>query len=130
MRNHKKILIVDPSTVFRRTLKEVVQTVQPDVEVLETADAERAVRLLRDDSPDVVFVDIALSRANGLQLVATMRNMVPDSRIVVLTSHDSKEHEKASLQKGANWFLSKERSGGMRLIHVINTAIAQDCGNA
>jgi DNA-binding NarL/FixJ family response regulator len=130
MLNHKKILIADPSSIFRRTLKEVVQASQPGIDVLEADNVERAVHMLKDDMPDVVFVDIALSTENGLQLIATMRDMVPDSRIVVLTSHDSAEHEMATMEKGADWFLSKERSGGMRLINVINTAIGHNGENA
>jgi DNA-binding NarL/FixJ family response regulator len=126
MLNHKKILIADPSSVFRRTLKDVVKASQPGIDFLEAGSTERAVHLLKDDPPDVVFVDIALSTKNGPQLIATMRDMVPDSRIVVLTSHDSVEHEMASMEKGADWFLSKERSGGMRLIDVINTAIGHN----
>jgi CheY-like chemotaxis protein len=43
--------------------------------------------------------------------------------IIVLTNHDSAEHEKAALQKGADHFLSKEHSGGLRLLDVIQKSI-------
>jgi DNA-binding NarL/FixJ family response regulator len=52
--------------------------------------------------------------------------MLPESRVVVLTSHDSAEHEAASIKQGADYFLSKEHSGGLRLIDVIRTTIRQN----
>jgi DNA-binding NarL/FixJ family response regulator len=93
------------------------------VNVAEAGTIGQAEDILKDEAPDVVFLDIALPRGNGVQFIASIRAMVPDSRIVVLTSHDSTEYREASLQKGADIFLSKERSGGLRLIDVIHATI-------
>jgi len=126
MLERKKILIVDKSPIFRRTLKEVIQTGETYVDVSEANDAGQAEAILKKDPPDVVFLDIALPRDNGIEFIASIKDMIPKSRIVVLTSHDSAEHEAASIQKGADYFLSKERSGGLRLIDVIHTAIRKN----
>ena len=126
MLNHNKVLILDPSPIFRRTLKEVIQTSETLVDVREAENTDQAENILKNDPPDVVFFDIALPRDNGIEFIASIKGMVPESRIVVLTSHDSAEHEAASIQKGANYFLSKERSGGLRLIDVIHTTIRQN----
>ena len=126
MLNHKKVLILDPSPIFRRTLKEVIQTSEMHVDIREAENTDQAENILKNDPPDVVFFDIALPRDNGIEFIASIKGMVPESRIVVLTSHDSAEHEAASIQKGANYFLSKERSGGLRLIDVIHTTIRQN----
>jgi DNA-binding NarL/FixJ family response regulator len=123
MLERKKVLIVDPSPIFRRTLKDVIQTSETLVNVAEAGTIGQAEDILKDEAPDVVFLDIALPRGNGVQFIASIRAMVPDSRIVVLTSHDSTEYREASLQKGADIFLSKERSGGLRLIDVIHATI-------
>lgn len=123
MMNYKKILIFDPSPIFRRTLKEVIQTSETLVDVSEAQTADQAKEMLKNQSPDVVFFDIALPRGNGIGFIATIKEMAPDSLVVVLTSHDSNEHEEAALQNGADFFLSKEGAGGLRLLDVIHRAV-------
>lgn len=123
MFERNKVLILDPSPIFRRTLKEVIQTSEPLVDVREAENADQAENILKNDPPDVVFFDIALPRGNGIEFIASIKGMLPESRVVVLTSHDSAEHEAASIEQGADYFLSKERSGGLRLIDVIRTTI-------
>lgn len=123
MLKRKKVLILDPSPIFRRTLKEVIQTSETHVDIREARNTDQAENILKNDPPDVVFFDIALPRDNGIEFIASIKGMVPESRIVVLTSHDSAEHEAASIKQGADYFLSKERSGGLRLIDVIHTTI-------
>ncbi len=119
----KKVLILDQSAIFRKTLKEVVQTSETHVQVKEADNAAQARAIMKTDPMDVVFLDIALPRENGIAFIAAIKAMLPESRIVVLTSHDSAEHEAASIENGADHFLSKERSGGLRLIDAIHTAL-------
>ena len=126
MLNRKKVLILDPSPIFRRTLKEVIRTSETRVDIREADNAGQAKNILKNDPPDVVFFDIALPRDNGIAFIASIKGMLPQSRVVVLTSHDSAEHEAASIEQGADYFLSKERSGGLRLIDVIRSTIRQN----
>jgi DNA-binding NarL/FixJ family response regulator len=123
MFNRQKILLVDPSAIFRRTLKEVIETNETFVEVLEAESSDQAESMMARKTPDVVFMDIALPQNDGIPFIASIRRIAPKARIVVLTSHDSEEHEDASLTQGADFFLSKERSGGLRLIDVIHETI-------
>ncbi len=123
MSDRKRALIIDQSSIFRRTLKEVIQTSEPHVDVTEAPNADLALGILRNQSPDVVFLDIALPRGNGIEFIRRIKGITPDTRIVVLTSHDSTEQKEASLQQGADVFLSKERSVGLRLIDVIHSTL-------
>lgn len=125
MINRKKILIIDPYPVFRRTLKEVIRERETHVDIIEAEHADQAKGILKNKPPQVVFMDIALPRNNGIQLIESIRGMAPNTQIVVLTNHDSAEHKEAALQKGADYFLSKERSGGLCLLDVINKTIRQ-----
>ena len=126
MTTFRKVLILDQSPIFRRTLKEVIQTSETEVEIKEADSAAQARALLQTDPVDVVFFDIALSRENGLAFIADIKAMLPDSHIVVLTCYDSAEYEAASLENGADYFLSKERSGGLRLLDVIHAALRRN----
>ena len=123
MSDPQKILILDPSPIFSNTLKEVIQTSESHVEVTEANDTVQAEAILENDAVDVVFLDIAFPQDNGIQFISAIKRMAPDARIVVLSSHDSTEYKEASIRKGADYFLSKERSGGLRLLDVIHEAV-------
>lgn len=123
MSKRHKILILDPSPIFRSTLKEVIRARQFQVEVAEAGDTEKARDILNNQPTDVVFLDIAFPGNNGISFIADIKRMVPQVCVVVLSSHDSAEYKEASIQKGADYFLSKDRSGGLRLLDVIDEAI-------
>jgi len=123
MSRRQKILIIDPSPIFRSTLKEVIQTTQTFVEIDESGDAEQAEDILNQRPADVVFLDIALPGTNGILFIGRIKRLVPWACVVVLSSHDSADYKEASIQKGADYFLSKDRSAGLRLLDVIDEAI-------
>lgn len=125
MADSKSVLIIDQSSIFRHTLKEVIQTSEPHVDVSEAPNGDLALRILQNQSPDVIFLDIALPRGNGIEFIRRIKGITPDTVIVVLTSHDSTEHKEASLQQGADFFLSKERAVGLRLIDVIHSTLCK-----
>jgi DNA-binding NarL/FixJ family response regulator len=124
MDDSKKALIIDKSPIFRRILKEVIQASEPHVVVTQAPDADQALRVLKDESQDVVFLDIVLAGGNGIEFIGRIKDMLPDTRIVVVTGHDSVEHKEASLQFGADFFLSKERAVGLPLIEVIHQTLS------
>lgn len=128
MADRKKALIIDQSPVFRRTLKEVIQTSEPHVVVNQAPNADQALNILNNESQDVVFMDIVLPSGKGIEFIGHIKDILPDARIVVLTSHDSAEHEEASRQYGADFFLSKERAVGLPLIDVIHTTLSKHAG--
>ena len=123
MTDPQKILILDPSPIFSGTLKEVIQTSENHVEVTEASSIVQAEAILKKQTVDVVFLDIAFPQDNGIQFIAAIKRMAPEACVVVLSSHDSTEYKEASIRRGANFFLSKERSGGLRLLDVIHEAV-------
>ena len=123
MQDRQHILIVDPSPIFRRTLKEVIQGTKAHVSVSEADSTDQAETHLKRKSPDVIFLDIAFPDNNGIQFISAIKRIAPDTRVVVLSSYDSAEYKEASIQNGADYFLSKERSGGLRLLDVIHDAV-------
>jgi DNA-binding NarL/FixJ family response regulator len=92
----------------------------PATMVLPSAATTQA---LISESPDVVFLDIALPQGNGIEFIRRIKRITPDTRIVVLTSHDSTEQKEASFKQGAEVFLSKESTVGLRLIDVIHSTL-------
>lgn len=109
--------------MFSDTLKTVIETSQSHVAVTAVTQADQAESVLRRGAVDAVFLDIALPDGNGIVFIGTIKRLAPDACIVVLSSYDSMEYKHASLGEGADYFLSKERSGGLRLLHVIDRSV-------
>ena len=96
----KKALLIDPSPIFRHTLKAVIRIREPQVDVSEAVTVSQAKDKLQRHTYDAIFIDIALSNKNGIEFVARVKNENPHSCIVVLTDHDSAETRKGIPGKG------------------------------
>jgi DNA-binding NarL/FixJ family response regulator len=129
MANSKKVLILDPSPFFRSTIRKVLQTIETQLYVSEAKNTTEAEHILNIEQPDVMFMDIALPNNDGVPFLETVKSRYPDVCLIVLTSHDSIEYQKASLLRGANYFLSKERSSRLHLREIINSTILKENAN-
>lgn len=102
-----KILIVEDNATFRKSLKELLHTRFPSMEIEEAGDGEKALRKIRAVVPDIIFMDIKLPGENGLQITKKVKAKYPEISIIILTYYDLPEHREAAFQCGANHFLSK-----------------------
>ena len=70
MESKKKLLIADADESFRSILMDAMRD-EADMEVLAaTGDGEEALRLVRELSPDVLLMDMVLSRMDGLEVLS------------------------------------------------------------
>jgi DNA-binding NarL/FixJ family response regulator len=119
----KKVLLIDPSPIFGDTLKKVIQTHLPYVEVLHTTNPDRLDSLLESESPDVVFLDICIFPKNVVQHIRSMKRRLPRGQVIVLTIHDSDEHQAAAIAGGADCFISKNHAAGSHLVDFVQAAL-------
>ena len=94
------VLIVVGSPLMRATLKAAILRMGHHV-VGEALDSQEAVRLYHNEKPDVVAVDIALPRIDGLQLLERLREMDPAVRIIVCTGEARRDIVMKAFQQGA-----------------------------
>jgi len=113
------VIIVDPHPVFRRTLNKMIRDRIPEAYIFEADDFDRAHAIIRNQSPDIFFLDITIFPKNGIEYIRTLKNELPETVIVVLTTHDSAEHETAVLTYGADYFFSKTDSSILNLVNTI-----------
>ena len=106
-----RLLLVDDDAGFRSTLKALLEQ-QADAEVLgEAGSGEEAIRLTGDLRPDVVLMDLAMPRMNGLEATRRLKKRWPDLAVVVLTVHDEEVYRRTALAAGATAFLQKKMLG-------------------
>jgi len=106
-----RLLLVDDDTGFRATLRQLLEQ-RADVEVLgEAGNGEEAVQLTNDLHPDVVLMDLAMPRMNGVEATRQLKRRRPDLAVIILTVHDEDVYRRTALAAGAAAFLEKKMLG-------------------
>lgn len=106
-----KVMIVEDYKLTRVGLRCALNN-HEDIEVINEAEnAEDALKMIEQKSPDVVIMDLGLPDMNGLE--ATMKIMEnntnkKDIKVIILTSHDREEEVMASLGAGATGYCMKD----------------------
>jgi DNA-binding NarL/FixJ family response regulator len=101
------VLVVDDHALFADALQARLLR-EPDlrpVSVAYTMDAARA--QVAGRVPDVAVLDVALDAASGIDLAAHLRQVAPESRVIMLTGSSSAESVLYALRRGARAWLSK-----------------------
>lgn len=102
------VLVADDHRLFRQGLVSLMKTRPELVRVVGEAETGReAVTLTRRLHPDVVLMDIAMPDGDGLQATQTIRQMMPDVAVVMLTASELDEHLYQAVRMGAAGYLLK-----------------------
>ncbi|MEV7803801.1 response regulator [Microbispora sp. NPDC088329] len=102
-----RVLVVDDQAVVRDGLV-LLLGLLPDIEVVGSApDGETALRLVADERPDVVLMDLRMPRMDGVEATRRIRTGFPGTQVVVLTTYTDDESVFAALRAGARGFLTK-----------------------
>lgn len=100
-----RLILIEDLVRVRTALRALLQQ-EPGFDVVgEAGDGETALALTRRDCPDVIVMDLALPKINGLEIIRTLRQEGCSARIVVLTIHSEMRAEAEGA--GADLFLEK-----------------------
>jgi NarL family two-component system response regulator LiaR len=103
-----RILIAEDENVVREGLAAILSFAQ-DLEVVGLAeDGIRAVELVKKNKPDVVLLDLAMPRQDGLTTIPLIVDLAPNSRILVLTSFAEGDMVYQAIKAGALGYMLKD----------------------
>jgi DNA-binding NarL/FixJ family response regulator len=101
------VLLCDDAPGFRALLRYALED-DPDVVVVgEAGDGEAGLRAIADLRPDIVLLDIAMPRLQGLDAITAMRARSPATRIVALSGFTAEEMAARALGCGAHAYVEK-----------------------
>jgi len=110
MKSPIRILIVDDQSLFREGLRTLL-SVQPDFEVVgEASNGEEAIRIAVQTLPTVVLMDVRMPVLDGVAATARLKSVLPDIRVIILTTFDDDEAIFDGLKAGAVGYLLKDVS--------------------
>lgn len=99
-----RIALADDQALVRTGFRMIVQS-QPDMEVVgEAEDGRRAIDLVKQQSPDVVLMDIRMPNLDG---IAATREVSGQAKVIILTTFELDEYVFDALAAGASGFLLK-----------------------
>jgi two-component system, NarL family, response regulator LiaR len=102
-----RVLIVDDHQVVREGLRNFLE-LQDGMEVAgEAGDGEEGVALAAELRPDVVLMDLVMPKLGGVEAMRLLRQRVPGTRVIVLTSFIDEEHLLPAMRAGAAGYLLK-----------------------
>ena len=117
-----RVLIVDDSIYIRALVRRVLERAGHDV-VGEAATGTEALEIFANTQPDLAIVDIVMPERNGIEVVKTLRSIVPNARLIVHSVYAHEEKVKEALRAGANRYLVKS-SECDRLVTAVEEALA------
>ena len=105
-----RVLIVDDHALFRRGLMLVLES-EDGIEVVgEADDGEDAIAKAEQLAPDVVLMDVRMPRISGIEATSRLSEMLPTTKIIMLTVSDEEEDLYEAIKAGATGYLLKEIS--------------------
>ena len=103
-----RIVLVDDHSLCRAALSELLERRGGMQIVGRTGNADEAIRLARDEKPDLVVMDLRMPDADGLVILGRMRDAAMTTPVIILTVSDAEEDMGAALRAGARGYLLKD----------------------
>ncbi len=103
-----EVFIVEDQDILRQGLKLALRGADGISVLGEAADGRLAVRKILELKPDIVLMDIGLPFVDGIQATREVKSHLPDSRVLMLTSHDDDNDIFAAFAAGADGYCLKE----------------------
>ena len=101
------VLLVDDSIHFRRFVRQILETTQNFQLVGEAADGFEGVRQATQLKPDLILLDVALPKLDGIQAAKAILIAAPESKILFVTAYCSQSLAGTALNLGAKGYVVK-----------------------
>jgi len=102
-----KILIADDHTIVREGLKQIVSNAPGLLVTGEAASGQETLELVRKDNFDVILLDIAMPKKDGLAILKQLKQAKQDLPVLMLSMYPEEQYAVRTLKMGAAGYLTK-----------------------
>jgi len=106
----QKILIVDDEAHIRMLIEQTLEDLEDEgVELLFAENGEEALRVIQNEEPDVVFLDVMMPKMNGMEVCQKVKKelKLSDVYIILLTAKGQEVDRQKGLEMGADKYMTK-----------------------
>lgn len=103
-----KTIIADDEKVIRNGLKKLLESSDLPLSISEpAANGKEALNLIKEVLPDIILMDINMPGLKGLDVIAEVKPLIPNTKIIIISGHDDFHYAQRALQLGAFDYLLK-----------------------
>ena len=102
-----RVIVVDDHAVIRRGVQGILSAF-PEWELYgEAENGQEGVKLAETVRPEIIIMDVSMPGLNGLEATRIIHNILPDTKILLLTLHSSTELVRSAFRAGARGYVLK-----------------------
>lgn len=105
-----KILVVDDQNFTRQALQAILEQEQDFEVVGKATSGAEAVEFIEQSEVDVTIADLEMPEMSGLTLTKILGQRFPDTKVIILSSHDDEDNINSAVESGARGYLLKNAS--------------------
>lgn len=106
-----RVVLAEDHVLVREGIRHLIQG-EDDMEVVgEAGDGEDVLQLVAQTEPDIVLMDIAMPKINGIEATRLIKESYPSVGVIILTAYDNEEFISAFVKAGAAGYLLKNMPG-------------------
>lgn len=113
-----RVLIADDHAILRRGLCQIIAETADLAVVGEAGNSAETLKFVREQSCDVVLLDISMPDRNGIETLKLIRKEKPRISVLMLSMHPENQYALRALRSGAAGYLNKQ-SAPMQLVHAV-----------
>jgi DNA-binding NarL/FixJ family response regulator len=102
-----RVVLVDDHDLLRQGIKTMLESDNSIEVVGEAADGDEAVRVVEEQVPDVVLIDVIMPKKDGIEATRLIKAALPHVSVVVLSGHDEQQFVFDAIKAGASGYLLK-----------------------
>ncbi|SDB19501.1 Response regulator receiver domain-containing protein [Flavobacteriaceae bacterium MAR_2010_188] len=106
----KKLLIVDDESHIRMLIEQTLEELEDEgVQLLFAENGEQALKIITEEQPDLVFLDVMMPKLNGMEVCYKVKKELhlENVYIILLTAKGQEVDRQKGLDMGANRYMTK-----------------------
>lgn len=104
-----RVFLVDDHPVVREGLRSAIEATSNDIQVVgEASDGLAALETVGENRVDVYVLDISMPVLNGIETTQRLIKKNPQSKVIILSFHDSRDIVEKAFRSGVHGYLLKE----------------------
>lgn len=103
-----RVVIAEDERLTRDAMARLLQ-LEDDIEVVgQAGDGEQALRIVREQTPDVLLTDINMPKMNGIELTQRVKQIAPSVAVCILTIYHDDSNVFQAIKAGATGYVLKD----------------------